>query len=75
MEIIELEESLHQLEQKITELEVTNEFLFNQKKNNKQRFDQQSEKITKLINECETKYNYCLEQRKIAEEEYKSLKG
>lgn len=62
MEIIELEETLRKLDVKIADLEETNEVLFNQGKFNKQRFDQVSERITMLIDECQTKYNNILQQ-------------
>jgi len=62
MEIIELEETLRKLDGQIAGLEETNEVLFNQAKFNKQRFDQVSERITILIDECQTKYNNILQQ-------------
>ncbi|CAI6350186.1 unnamed protein product [Macrosiphum euphorbiae] len=62
MEIIELEETIRKLDVQISDLEETNEVLFNQGKFNKQRFDQVSERITMLIEECETKYVNILQQ-------------
>lgn len=56
LEILELEETLRKLDVQIASLEETNDVLFNQEKFNKQRFDQLSELITMLLNECQTKY-------------------
>lgn len=73
MEIIELEESLHQLELQIMGLEETNEVLFNQGKFNKQRFDQLSERITMLIDECQTKYTDCIQQTDLIREDFTNI--
>lgn len=70
MELIELEESLHKLDLQIVKLEETNDVLFNQGKFNEQRFDQLSERITKLINECQTKYTDCVQQTDIIRKEF-----
>lgn len=61
MELYELEESLHQLDVQITELEQTNEILFNQGNFNQQRYDILTKRITNIITECETKYKNCQE--------------
>lgn len=73
MELIELEESLKKLDVKIAELEETNEFLFNQEKFNKQRFDKLSDRVTKLINESQIKYNNCEQQTEIIQKEISKM--
>lgn len=62
MEIIELEETLRKLDVQIADLEETNEILFNQANFNEQRFDQVSERIEMLKDECWTKYTSMNEQ-------------
>lgn len=61
MELYELEESLCQLDVQITELEQTNEILFNQGNFNQQRYDILTKRITNIITECQTKYKNCQE--------------
>jgi len=73
MEIIELEETIRKLDVQISDLEETNEVLFNQGKLNKQRFDQVSERITMLIEECETKYNNILEQIDLMRKDFTNI--
>lgn len=73
MELIELEESLRKLDIKIAELEETNEVLFNQGKFNQQRYNQLSDRITKLLNECQTKYINDVEQTEAQREEFISV--
>ncbi|XP_025195150.1 uncharacterized protein LOC112594546 [Melanaphis sacchari] len=73
MEIIELEESLHQLDVQIMGLEETNEVLFNQATFNKQRFDQLSERITALIDECQTKYTECVRQTELIRKDFPNI--
>ncbi|XP_015370525.1 PREDICTED: uncharacterized protein LOC107166392 [Diuraphis noxia] len=73
MEILELEETLRKLDVKIAGLEETNEVLFNQGKFNKQRFDQVSERITILIDECQTKYNSILQQIDLIKKDFANI--
>ena len=73
MEIIELEESLRRLDVQIASLEETNEVLFNQGKFNKQRFDQLSERITMLIDKCQTKYNDCVQQAELIRKDFTNI--
>jgi len=73
MEIIELEESLRKLDVQIASLEETNEVLFNQGKFNKQRFDQISERISMLINECQTKYTECVQQTNVIRKDFTNI--
>lgn len=73
MEIIELEETLRKLDVKIADLEETNEVLFNQGQFNKQRFDQISERITMLIDECQTKYNNILQQIDLIRKDFPNI--
>ncbi|XP_060870370.1 uncharacterized protein LOC132944865 [Metopolophium dirhodum] len=73
MEIIELEETIRKLDVQISDLEETNEVLFNQGKFNKQRFDQVSERITILIEECETKYNNILQQIDLMRKDFTNI--
>lgn len=73
IELIELEESLRKLDIQITELEETNEVLFNQGKFNQQRYDQLSDRITKLLNDCQTKYTNGVEQTEVIREEFISM--
>lgn len=54
----------------IAELEETNGFLFDQGKFNEQRFEQLSDRITKLINECQTKYTDCEYQIDVIKNEF-----
>lgn len=65
MKLIELEEALHKLGVQIAEIEETNELLFNQEKFNSQRFENLSERITKMINECQIKYQKQIQQMEI----------
>ncbi|XP_003244254.1 uncharacterized protein LOC100575854 [Acyrthosiphon pisum] len=73
MEIIELEETIRNLDVQISDLEETNEVLFNQGKFNKQRFDQVSERITMLIEECETKYDNILQQIDLIRKDFTNI--
>lgn len=73
MELIELEESLHKLNVQISELEETNEVLFNQGNFNKQRFDQLSQRITTLIDDCQTKYTNCEKQTDEIRKEFTNM--
>jgi len=73
MEIIELEETLRKLDVQIAGLEETNEVLFNQGKFNKQRFDQVSERITMLINECQTKYDNISQQIDLIRKDFTNI--
>lgn len=73
IELIKLEESLRKLNVQIAELEETNEILFNQGKFNKQRYDQLSDRITKLLNDCQIKYTNSLEQTEVIRKEFLSM--
>lgn len=73
MEIIELEETIRKLDVQIVGLEETNEVLFNQGKFNKQRFDQVSERITILINECQTKYDNISQQIDLIRKDFTNI--
>lgn len=73
MELIELEESLKKLELQIAELENTNEYLFEQEKFNKQRLNELSERVTKLIDESEIKYNFCVNDTEIIRKEFDKM--
>lgn len=54
----------------IAEIEETNEFLFDQGKFNEQRFEKLSERLAKLINECQIKYTDCEQQIEIIKKEF-----
>lgn len=54
----------------IAELEETNGYLFDQGKFNEQRFEQLSDRLTKLINECQTKYTDSEQQINIIKKEF-----
>lgn len=69
MELVELEETLRQLDTQVAELEGTNEVLFHQGKFNQQRYDQLYDRITKLTNESQIKYKNSEEQTCILQKE------
>lgn len=69
MELFGLEESLNKLNEQISGLEETNEILFTQVQFNKQRYDQLSMKIEKLLNELPINYSQCVQQTDIIRKE------
>lgn len=73
LELIGLEESLRKLNVEIDELEKTNEMLFNQGIFNRQRIDKLVERITNLINDSETKYNDCEQQKALIQKEFSNM--
>ncbi|VVC37830.1 Hypothetical protein CINCED_3A011903 [Cinara cedri] len=73
LELIGLEESLSKLDVEINELEKNNEILFNQGIFNKQRINKLEERISKLINESETKYKDCEQQTAVIQKEFSNM--
>lgn len=71
MELIELEETLDKLNAQVAELEETNEILLNKRQLNDQKYNELSERITKLLNELQTgsQYTDYLEQKKMLRKE------
>lgn len=73
MEVMELEETIKNLNAEIAEVQESNEILFNQGRFNQQRFNQLSERIDKLIIDCQSKYSNCVEQTDQIRTEFTNL--